>query len=108
MSAAPTICKACGQPMPPTGSSVCEKCERFNYGFMKNDERLRAEHARPDDNDLTGLLWRLPQKLCRLRYSDYFWQGFTKGCGQALMFGLPAAALFMFVYWLGKQAGLWG
>lgn len=43
MNAAPTICKACGNPMLPKGSDICDACI--------------AEGARADSHDLTHKLY---------------------------------------------------
>lgn len=75
---APTICRACGNPMLPKGNDICDACI--------------AEGARADTHDLTHKLWRLRDGPDRyLIAAEWF----------ARALGLSALGICL--YWLCKQ-----
>lgn len=91
----PTVCRACGGRIsnPAPEKAVCDDCVReWGQGF-------EAMAKREDPSDLTQKLWRLPKKPegdVAKNIIAFIGIGFW-GCCFAVM-----------LYWLGKQAGLWG
>lgn len=89
---APTICRTCGGRIerPAHDRHICEYCELDMKAPLK-----------PDDSDLTPLIVRLPMEPHR----EPLWIGVLLVSAMMTLAGGSAA---VFVYWLGKQAGLWG
>ena len=91
---APTICRTCGGRIerPAHDGHICEYCETDMKAPLKTD-----------NDDLTPLIVRLPFELERER--EPVWIGVLLVSAMMTLAGGIAA---VFVYWLGKQAGLWG
>ena len=89
---APTICRTCGGQIerPSHDRHICEYCETDMKAPLKTD-----------NDDLTPLIVRLPREPHR----EQPWIGVLLVSAMMTLAGGSAA---VFVYWLGKQAGLWG
>lgn len=72
-----------------------------DHGFDMIPDHPEAQ--RPDDSDLTRLIWKLP-----VGRSTKEWNLAWAMAWKIWFCGFALAVLAIVGYWLGKQAGLWG